>query len=115
MINEIDYEFCNKYPKLYPTAETFGYSMKDANYLMGVLSSHELKFNNTESLKQMGLKSIIVRQNCNYEELVDYINEYGYFILNDFDELRAFGGLSFIDISERLIKHFLYENRRKLK
>lgn len=104
---EINYEFQNKYPRVYIVAESYGYTINQIDSMMGAISECR-KYNN--DMLELAIRSIIIRQKCDYEELVDYINEYGYFKLNDTNELDRFGGKYFREVSKCLINHYLYEN-----
>lgn len=109
LITEINYEFQNKYPRLYPVAESYGYTIDQIDSMMDVISGCKKYDNN---MLEHAIRSIIVRQKCDFEELVEYINEYGYFNLKDSNELDRFGGKYFREVSKCLIECYLYDKGR---
>jgi hypothetical protein len=76
MITEIDNEFADKFQRIYPVAETYGFSMSDIEKLISVLKDDIYCMNlySNEKHLQTVLRMILVRLNLQRDEFLKHIH-----------------------------------------
>lgn len=77
MIKEFDSNFYNKYPRVYTTAESYGFNINDIDYFINTI--HEKLHLNThfksKEMLQVYLKALIVRLDMRKDEFCKYVFE----------------------------------------
>jgi uncharacterized protein (DUF1919 family) len=76
MIKEIDSEFYNKFPRVYPTAETFGFNQEDIEKMINILKNDDCCPSiYSEAMFELVIKMIFVRLNLQRDDFYKYINQ----------------------------------------
>lgn len=92
MISEINYDFYNKYPRVYIIAETYGFNQLDISKMIDVLGNDSL-CSKLYGTKETVLKMILIRSGLRRNDFYERLNEFRFInYIKSLDEIEKYVG-----------------------